>query len=189
MRYYADNAKDEIIGRLDIKNVVERYANVEFNIHNRGACPLHGGKNYNFTIYQSSKSFFCFSCGAGGDLIKFVSLYFNISYLEAMRKLNEDYCLDLLKKSHKSYNAKIKEAMKLQSQINTKETLKRSQKHDYNLLINYFKWLQKQPKTVKSDHDLLYIERLLDKHLDLERNPIDFDVKARIKALHSKFIK
>lgn len=181
-----DDAKAIISERIKIQDVLRRYTNCEIDRHNRCACPLHGGENHNFTVYPKTNSFYCFACGAGGDVIKFVSLYLNISYGDAIKKLDEDYGLNLLKKSHKSYNARVKEAEKIRRKAIEKEAFKRSQRQDYDLMINYFKWLGKQPQTVEIQFDIDFIEQLLDKHLNLEKCPITYDVKALLKALYTK---
>ena len=54
----------------------------------RGLCPIHQDKsNPNFTIYPETNSFFCFSCRAGGDVIKFWMLYKEIDFKQAIREL------------------------------------------------------------------------------------------------------
>jgi len=56
----------------------------------RVPCPLHGSdKQKSMQLYDTS--FYCFSCSTGGDLIKFVSCLFRISYSEAINKLASDF--------------------------------------------------------------------------------------------------
>ena len=50
-------------------------------------CPLHEDTGTpNFTIYESTNSFYCFACQEGGDEIYFLMKYYNISYQEAIQK-------------------------------------------------------------------------------------------------------
>lgn len=56
-------------------------------------CPFHSEKTASLRLYD--KSFYCFGCGTGGDLIKFVQLYFNISFAQALIRINSDFRLGL----------------------------------------------------------------------------------------------
>ncbi|MEG2521277.1 MAG: CHC2 zinc finger domain-containing protein [Anaerovoracaceae bacterium] len=75
---------------INMTDIVNHYAPRKI-FRGRCACPLHNGKNQNFKLYADS--FYCFKCGAGGDLIKFVSLYFGITYPEAIDKIGIDFAL------------------------------------------------------------------------------------------------
>ena len=181
-----DDKRTRIISALDINDVVTRYTGLEQNRHNRYPCPLHSGDNKNFTVYPRTKSFCCFVCGAGGDLIKFVSLYLGLSYSEAMKKLDNDYMLNVFEKQHKTYNSIAKSLTKANQKQKEKDKYLDYQAFSYELLIRYFKWLNKRPRNKAINHDIEYIERLLDKHLDYKENPIQLNVKALILALYSK---
>lgn len=50
-------------------------------------CPFHKDKHPSFFIYPETNSFYCFGCGVGGDVIKFVELLFNYSFKEAVKWL------------------------------------------------------------------------------------------------------
>ena len=52
------------------------------------ACPFHGEKAASCFIYPDTNSFYCFGCGAGGDVIQFARLYNKVSYREALKFLN-----------------------------------------------------------------------------------------------------
>ncbi len=54
-----------------------------------GLCPFHGEKTPSFTVFEETASFYCFGCGAGGDVITFVMKYQNLEYMEAVRYLAE----------------------------------------------------------------------------------------------------
>lgn len=66
------------------------------NRQNYIRCPFHSEKTASLRLYD--KSFYCFGCGAGGDLIKFVQLYFNISFAQALVRINSDFRLGLSNK-------------------------------------------------------------------------------------------
>lgn len=52
-----------------------------------GLCPFHGEKTPSFNIYTESGSFYCFGCGAGGDVITFIMKIENLDYVEAVKFL------------------------------------------------------------------------------------------------------
>lgn len=66
------------------------------NRQNYIPCPFHAEKTASLKLYDDS--FYCFGCGTGGDLIKFVQLYFNISFAQALVRINSDFRLGLSNK-------------------------------------------------------------------------------------------
>ena len=71
------------------------------------SCPFHGvDKNPSAKAYKNT--YFCFSCGQKGDLIQFVEDYFNISFKEAVEKINQDFNLNLTN-DYKISKKKLKE--------------------------------------------------------------------------------
>jgi len=182
---YEDN-RERILDVLNIKEVVTKYSGVEIGRHNRCACPMHGGEYNNFAVYPKTNSFFCFTCGKGGDLIKFVAYYFDLPYNEAIKKLDSDYRLGLYDNQHKSDVDVARVIMKRKLEREKQERFAEYQTFCYGLLLRYYKWLRKQHQNEAIQHDTAYIERLLDKHLNYKENPIQGDIWALIRALYSK---
>ena len=52
-----------------------------------GLCPFHNEKTPSFTVYPDSNSFYCYGCGAGGDVISFVRRMENLDYIEAVKSV------------------------------------------------------------------------------------------------------
>lgn len=52
-----------------------------------GLCPFHNEKTPSFTVYTDSQSYYCFGCGAGGDVVTFIRQIENLDYIEAIRLL------------------------------------------------------------------------------------------------------
>ncbi|MBQ8932406.1 MAG: DNA primase, partial [Ruminiclostridium sp.] len=50
-------------------------------------CPFHSEKTPSCHIYMATQSFYCFGCGAAGDVINFIRLYEHLGYMEAVRFL------------------------------------------------------------------------------------------------------
>ena len=72
----------------DIEQIVSSY--VPLKKHGRylsGLCPFHSEKTPSFYVYPQTQSFYCFGCGAGGDVITFVRQIENLEYMEAVRFL------------------------------------------------------------------------------------------------------
>ncbi len=78
----------ELKMRNDITDVASTYMNLKRRGRNMvGLCPFHGEKTPSFNIYTENNSFYCFGCGAGGDVITFIMKIENLDYIEAVRFL------------------------------------------------------------------------------------------------------
>ena len=87
---FSDAFLDELKGANDIVSVVSSYANLKKQGKNQQClCPFHSEKSPSCTIFPDTQSFYCFGCGAGGDVITFIMKIENLSYLEAIKFLCE----------------------------------------------------------------------------------------------------
>ena len=84
-----DSFIQELIDKNDIESVVSRYVpTLKRRGRNLvGLCPFHGEKTPSFNLYPENSSFYCFGCGAGGDVITFIKRIENLSYMDAVRFL------------------------------------------------------------------------------------------------------
>lgn len=79
---------EEIKFRSDIEDVISSYVTLKRAGSNfNGLCPFHSEKTPSFTVFHASKSFYCFGCGAGGDVITFIMKAENLSYVQAVEFL------------------------------------------------------------------------------------------------------
>ena len=79
---------DEIRARCDIEEIIGHYVTLKRAGSNySGLCPFHSEKTPSFTVFPASQSFYCFGCGAGGDVITFVRREENLDYVEAIEFL------------------------------------------------------------------------------------------------------
>lgn len=77
--------------KLDIETVIAPYVNLKRRGKNLvGLCPFHGEKTPSFTVYPETASYYCFGCGAGGDIFTFIKTAENLDYVEAVKKLADD---------------------------------------------------------------------------------------------------
>lgn len=60
-----------------------------------GLCPFHSEKSPSFYVYPQNQSFYCFGCGAGGDVITFIRRIENLEYMEAVELLADRCGLEL----------------------------------------------------------------------------------------------
>ena len=91
-KFYEIDIFGQIKSMLDIISVIEYYG-FSVNSKNFVLCPFHRENNPSFKIYDDN--FYCFGCGASGTIIDFVMKYFGLSNIEAVKKLNDDFRLNL----------------------------------------------------------------------------------------------
>lgn len=78
----------ELKYRSDISDIASSYMQLKRRGRNLvGLCPFHSEKTPSFNIYPENGSFYCFGCGAGGDVITFIMKIENLDYTEAIRFL------------------------------------------------------------------------------------------------------
>lgn len=79
---------EEVVRRSDITEVVSSYVQLRHRGRTHtGLCPFHSEKTPSFVVYPETQSFYCFGCGAGGDVINFVRRISNLDYVEAVKLL------------------------------------------------------------------------------------------------------
>ncbi len=79
---------DEIIFRNDIEQIIGSYVTLKRAGSNlNGLCPFHSEKTPSFTVFPATKSFYCFGCGAGGDVVSFIMREENLDYIGALEHL------------------------------------------------------------------------------------------------------
>ena len=86
----------ELRRRADIESIVSSYVSIRRNGKIcRGLCPFHSEKTPSFTVYPDTQSFYCFGCGEGGDVIRFICSIENLDYVEAVKFLADKVGMDL----------------------------------------------------------------------------------------------
>ncbi len=79
---------DEIVFRNDVESVIGSYVTLKRAGSNYQApCPFHSERTPSFTVFPATKSFYCFGCGAGGDVITFIMRAENVEYVDALKIL------------------------------------------------------------------------------------------------------
>ncbi len=78
-----------ISGYVSLKRKGDRYW---------GCCPFHNEKTPSFSVKPDDGFFYCFGCHAGGNVFKFISMYENVPYYEAVARVAEDLNIPLPRK-------------------------------------------------------------------------------------------
>lgn len=89
MNYIANQINE----MLTMEQIIERYNIAHINRNKTISCPFHNEKTASCRLYD--KSFYCFGCGKGGDIIRFIQLYFNLNFMQAIMRMNYDFALNL----------------------------------------------------------------------------------------------
>lgn len=132
--YYPDDIIEEVRSRNDIVDVISQYVSLKKKGANYfGLCPFHNEKSPSFSVSPSKQMYYCFGCGAGGNVITFVMEYENYSFVEAVKYL-ADRAGITLPEMEDSREAKARRDLK-----NTLLEINR-------LAANYFYYQLKQPQ-------------------------------------------
>lgn len=86
---------EEAKARLTMQDVAQHYG---FTPNRAGfiRCPFHtGDRTASLKIYPGGRGFHCFACNRGGTTIDFVAALYDLTPLEAVRRLNDDFRLSL----------------------------------------------------------------------------------------------
>ena len=96
MARFTSDFISEIKYRNNIVDVISEYTPLKRAGSNHTACcPFHSEKTPSFTVFSKSDSFYCFGCGAGGDVITFVMKIENLDYVSAIEVLAKRAGLDM----------------------------------------------------------------------------------------------
>lgn len=85
---FSEEFLTELRMRCDIEQTISMYVPLKRRGKNLvGLCPFHNEKTPSFTVYPDSQSFYCFGCGAGGEVVSFIRRAENLDYYEAVKYL------------------------------------------------------------------------------------------------------
>ena len=158
---YNNNVVQTIKNRLTMREVLERYG---YSAKRRMPCPIHQGKDLNFEVKE--KSWRCYSHCGNGDTISFVQKLFGLSFPDALKKIDLDFCLNLygehtfddIRRSH--YKQK-----QIQAERERKKIEKERVENEYWKVFDEWKRLDDNkrnyaPKTLDEEWNPLFVEAL-----------------------------
>ena len=86
--YYSDELVEEVRQRNDIVDIISGYVNLKKKGGNYfGLCPFHNEKSASFSVSPGKQMYYCFGCGAGGNIFTFIMNYENYTFAEAIKLL------------------------------------------------------------------------------------------------------
>ena len=98
MPFYSDDLIEEIRSRNDIVDVISGYVRLQKKGSTYfGLCPFHNEKTPSFSVSGNKQMYYCFGCGAGGNVITFLMDYENYTFKEALEYLGQRAGIELPK--------------------------------------------------------------------------------------------
>lgn len=99
MAFYSDEVVEEVRSANNIVDVIGSYVSLKKKGSSYfGLCPFHNEKTGSFSVSESKQMYYCFGCGAGGNVFTFLMEYENFTFGEAMETLAERAGITLPKK-------------------------------------------------------------------------------------------
>ncbi len=93
---YGEDIIEEVRSRNDIVDVISAYVPLKKKGSSYfGLCPFHNEKSPSFSVSRDKQMYYCFGCGAGGNVYTFLMEYENFSFPEAVRFLAERAGMEL----------------------------------------------------------------------------------------------
>ena len=94
--YYSDEIIEEVRSKNDIVDVISSYVKLQKKGSSYfGLCPFHNEKSPSFSVSREKQMYYCFGCGAGGNVFTFLMEYENYSFQEALKYLADRAGVDL----------------------------------------------------------------------------------------------
>lgn len=121
--------KELIRQQVGIKQVVEFYTDKKI-VKGKCNCPLHNEKTPSFSIDEVKQLYYCFGCGAGGDIFKFVQQYIGCDFRTAVQMIDNDFGLGIL---NERISVKAQIAMR---EAKKKQALEEYEREQKNALYN-----------------------------------------------------
>ncbi len=86
--YYSDEVVENVRSQNDIVDVISSYVRLQKKGSSYfGLCPFHNEKSPSFSVSRQKQMYYCFGCGAGGNVFTFVMEYENYTFAEALGML------------------------------------------------------------------------------------------------------
>ena len=115
INFIPEEKVQEILERISIEQIISRYVSLKQQGQNyTGLCPFHGEKTPSFSVNPSKGLFYCFGCGAGGNVFTFIMKAENYTFVEAAEFLASQAGIlladnKLISKADKGKNLFLKE--------------------------------------------------------------------------------
>lgn len=113
--YFSDEIVEEVRSKNDIVDVISGYVKLQKKGSSYfGLCPFHSEKSPSFSVSRDKQMYYCFGCGAGGNVFTFIMEYENYSFIEALKFLADRAGVEL---PQEEYSREAKERADLRSTL------------------------------------------------------------------------
>ena len=167
------NIFQEIKTFVSAGKAAEQYG-IKINRNKMACCPFHDDRHPSMKIDQN---YFCFACGAKGDVIDFTARLFGISQFDAARKLIGDFRLPIKLEQHKNTQKKFRNRKPSMVQrryhFSVKSKVTTWKNHAVKVLTDYLSWIWFWKQFYGSEPDPFEQERFREA-LDNERKINDY---------------
>ena len=150
----AESVFEAVKQSITVREAAQMYG-IEVNRSGMACCPFHDDKNPSMKLNE--EYFYCFGCGATGDVIDFTARLYNLSPKEAAEKLAQDFGL--------AYDSQAPPRRRYFRQKTEAQKFKEDRDHAFRVLADYFHLLRKwetdySPKTPEENPDPRFMEAI-----------------------------
>ena len=150
----AESVFEAVKQSVSVREAVQMYG-IEVNRSGMACCPFHDDKNPSMKLNE--EYFYCFGCGATGDVIDFTARLYNLSPKEAAEKLAQDFGL--------AYDSQAPPRRRYVRQKSEAQKFKEDRDHTFRVLADYFHLLRKwetdyTPKTPEENPHPRFMEAI-----------------------------
>ena len=150
----AESVFEAVKQSVTVREAAQMYG-IEVNRSGMACCPFHDDKNPSMKLNE--EYFYCFGCGATGDVIDFTARLYNLSPKEAAEKLAQDFGL--------AYDSQAPPRRRYDRQKTEAQKFKEDQDHAFRVLADYYHLLRKwetdySPKTPEENPHPRFMEAI-----------------------------
>ena len=150
----AESVFETVKQSITVREAAQMYG-IEINRSGMACCPFHDDKNPSMKLNE--EYFYCFGCGATGDVIDFTARLYNLSPKEAAEKLAQDFGL--------AYDSQAPPRRRHVRQKSEAQKFKEDRDHAFRVLADYFHLLRKwetdyTPKTPEENPHPRFMEAI-----------------------------
>ena len=150
----AESVFETVKQSITVREAAQMYG-IEVNRSGMACCPFHDDKNPSMKLNE--EYFYCFGCGATGDVIDFTARLYNLSPKEAAEKLAQDFGL--------AYDSQAPPRRRYVRQKSEAQKFKEDRDHTFRVLADYFHLLRKwetdyTPKTPEENPHPRFMEAI-----------------------------
>ena len=150
----AESVFEAVKQSVSVREAAQMYG-IEVNRSGMACCPFHDDKNPSMKLNE--EYFYCFGCGATGDVIDFTARLYNLSPKEAAEKLAQDFGL--------AYDSQAPPRRRYIRQKSEAQKFKEDRDHAFRVLADYFHLLRKwetdyTPKTPEENPHPRFMEAI-----------------------------